>query len=108
MFHVALGAADGVDHRLARVGGFERAAELAVDPEPDHGQRLLHPLAQRAGSAGVGTFELAGEDLELFERSWVVGLPPRPAHPGLDLRPIALGEVPKDVPFLVPLMATPP
>jgi hypothetical protein len=33
---VVLCRADGVDHRLARVRGFERAAELALDPEPDH------------------------------------------------------------------------
>ena len=53
--------ADGVDHRLARVRGLERAPELALDPEPDHGQRLLHALAQRAGGAGVGVLELVGE-----------------------------------------------
>ena len=34
---------------------------LPVIPQPDHGQRLLHPLAQRAGGAGVGAVELAGE-----------------------------------------------
>src|SRR5271167_2147513 len=80
-----------VDHRLARVRALERAAELAVDPEPDHGQRFLHALPERAGGAGVGVLEFAGEPLELVERARVVGLSPRPAHPGFDRRTVALG-----------------
>jgi hypothetical protein len=64
---VALGGADGVDHRLSRVGGLQGAPELATDPEPDHGERLLHPLAQRAGGAGVGVLQFVGEPRELLK-----------------------------------------
>ena len=46
--------------------------------------------------------ELVGEPGELLERALVVGLPPRPAHPGLDRWAVALGEVLRDVPFFVP------
>src|SRR5450755_4357653 len=43
---VALRGADGVDHRLGRVRRLERALELALDPEPDHRQRLLNALPE--------------------------------------------------------------
>src|SRR5215216_5233103 len=58
--HVVLGAADDLDHRLARVGALERALELASDAEPGERERLFHPFAQRAGRAGVAALELAG------------------------------------------------
>ena len=69
---VAAGAADGLDHRLARVRGGERALELAGDPEPGEGQRLLHALAQRGGGAGMGAGELVGERAQPLERGVVV------------------------------------
>ena len=46
--------------------------------------------------------ELAGEPLQLFERAGVVGFPPRPAHPGLDLGAVAFGQMPEHVAFFVP------
>jgi hypothetical protein len=49
--------------------------------------------------------ELVDELGELPERTRVAGLPPRPAHPGLDLRAVALGEVLHDVPSFVPQTA---
>ena len=52
---------DGRDHRLDRVGRLQRELELAGDPEPGDGQRLLHPLAERGGGAGVGVVELERE-----------------------------------------------
>ena len=69
------------------------------DPEPDHGERLLHSFAQRAGGAGVCAIELVGEPGELLERALIVGLSPRAAHPRLDRRAVALGEVTEDVAF---------
>src|SRR5438093_13181782 len=57
--HVALGAPDDLDHRLARVRALERALQVAVDAEPSERERLLHPFAQRAGGAGVAALELA-------------------------------------------------
>jgi hypothetical protein len=77
--HVALGAADDLDHRLAGVGRLERALEVAGDAEPGEGERLLHPFAQRAGGAGVGSVELGGERLELVEGAGVVVERPRSA-----------------------------
>ena len=99
---VALCGADGVDHRLGRVGGLERAAELAADPELDHRERLVHPFPKRAGGAGMRVVELVGEPGELLERALIVGLAPRPAEPGLDRWAVALGEVLHDVSFFVP------
>jgi hypothetical protein len=39
----------------------ERPLEVAADAEPGERERLLHPLAERAGGAGVGVVELAAE-----------------------------------------------
>src|SRR5437764_14182759 len=50
--HVALGAADDLEHRLARVRRLERALEVAAYAEPAEGERLFHPFAQRAGGPG--------------------------------------------------------
>src|SRR2546425_1896211 len=69
--HVALGAADDLEHRLARVGALERSLERAGDAEPGERERLLHAFAERAGSTGVAAFELAGEQPELVERAAV-------------------------------------
>ena len=49
--------------------------------------------------------ELVGEPLELLQRAWVVGLAPRFAHPRLDRRPVALGEMAEHVALLVPQAA---
>ena len=65
---VAAGAADGVDHRLDRVRRGQRLLQPAADPEAGEGQRLLEALAQRAGRAGVGALQLAGEGLQAVER----------------------------------------
>src|SRR5436190_11369007 len=51
--HVALGAADDLDHRLAWVRALECALQVAAHVEPGEGQRLLESFAQRAGGAGV-------------------------------------------------------
>ncbi len=56
-------------------------------------QRLLHALAKGAGGAGVGVLELVGEPPQLLERPVIVGLRPGLAQPGLDRRPVALGEM---------------
>src|SRR5439155_848575 len=79
--HVALGAADDLDHRLARVRRFERALEQAGDAETVQCERLLHAFAQRSGRAGVAAVELAGESAELVERASVVVECPRPPQP---------------------------
>ena len=105
MLDVALRGADGVDHRLARVRGLERASELAADPELDHRERLVHPFPKRAGGAGMRVVELVGEPGELLERALIVGLSPRPAEPGLDRWAVTLGEVLHDVSFFVPQAA---
>src|ERR1700674_42873 len=85
---VALGAADDLDHRLARVGALERSSERAADAEPGESERLLHAFAQRAGGAGVVAVELAGERAELVERASVIVERPRPAQPLLHRRPV--------------------
>ena len=66
---VAAGAADGLDHRLARVRRRERALEPAADAEAGEGERLLQALAQRGGGAGVRALELGGERAQLLERA---------------------------------------
>ena len=99
---VALGAADDLDHRLARIGRLERAFQVAADVEPGEGERLFHPFAERAGRTGVAAVELAGELAELVERAGVVVKRPRPTRPLLDRRPVALGQVVGDVALLVP------
>src|SRR6266567_9147418 len=91
--HVALGAADDLEHRLARVRALERALQVAADAEPGQRQRLLHPFAQRAGGAGIRTLELAGEQAQLLERASVILLRPRPPQPLLHRRPLALGQI---------------
>src|SRR5712691_5509736 len=90
--HVALSAADDLDHRLARVRALERALQVAGDAEPGEGERLFHPFAQRAGRAGVAAIELAGELAQLVERTGVVVERPRPPQAVLHARPVALGQ----------------
>jgi hypothetical protein len=55
---VALGVADDLDHRFARVGRAQRFGELSADPEPHQRQRLREALPQRAGRIGPGTVKL--------------------------------------------------
>ena len=55
----------------------------------------------------MGVVELEREACQLLERPLVVGLLPRPAKPGLDRRPVALGEMVKHVSLLVPGSAAP-
>ena len=64
--------ADALDHRLARVGRGERRLEAAADPEPLERERLLEPLAQGGGSAGVRAVELGSERSQPLERGGVV------------------------------------
>jgi hypothetical protein len=53
----------------------------------------------------VGVLELIGEPGELLERARVVGLAPRPAHPGLDRWAVAHGEMTEHVALFVPQAA---
>src|SRR6266571_6720954 len=69
---VALGAADDLDHRLARIRRLERALQVAADVEPGERERLLQAFAQRAGGAGVAAVELAGELTQLLARAGVL------------------------------------
>jgi len=55
----------------------------------DHGQRLIHALPQRAGRAGMGVVELAGEAGELLERAGSIR--------ALTWGAVALGEMPEHV-----------
>src|SRR4051812_19266005 len=63
-FDVALGVADDLDHRLARVRRREGFGELAGDPESHQRQRLAHPLTQRGGRVGPAVVEFTGEQLQ--------------------------------------------
>jgi hypothetical protein len=49
---VAAGAADALDHRLARIRGLQRALQRSGDPRAGEGERFLQALAQRRGGAG--------------------------------------------------------
>ena len=80
----------------------ERPLEVAADAEPGERERLLHPLAERAGGAGVGVVELAAELPELVEGAVVVVMRPRSPQPLLHLRSFPLGEVVEQVALLVP------
>jgi hypothetical protein len=91
--HVALRPADDLDHRFDRVRALERPLEVAADAEPGERERLLHPLAERAGGAGVGVVELAAELPELVEGAVVVVMRPRSSQPLLHPRSFPLGEV---------------
>src|SRR5436190_6366013 len=79
--HVALGAADDLEHRLARVRRLERALEVASDAEPGQGERLLESFAQRAGGAGIRSVELARQGSQPVERAVVVIERPRLPQP---------------------------
>ncbi len=103
--HVALGVADDLDHRLARVGRAQRLGELAGDPEPHQRQRVGHAFAQRAGGVGPGAVELCGEQLQPLLGELGVGQRPRRAHPGADLVAVALGQQIADVSLLVAMAA---
>src|SRR3954452_12716014 len=96
---VAADAPDGVDHRLARVRGGQRALEAPADAEARDGQRLLHALPQRCGGAGMAAGELVGECAQLVERAVVIVERPRPPQATTDERPVALGEVVEHVPL---------
>src|SRR2546422_7429819 len=103
--HVALSAADDLDHRLARVRALERPLEVAADAKSRQRERLFHSFAQRAGCAGVAAVELASESAELVERAWVIVERPRPAQPLPHGRPLALGQMLEHVALLVPQTA---
>src|SRR4029450_8177706 len=90
--HVALGAADDLDHRLAWGRRGERALRVPGDAEPSERERLLDALAERAGGAGIASVEFGGELPELVERASVVVERPGSAQPLLDRRPLALGQ----------------
>lgn len=77
---VALGGAHAVEHQLARVHGLERALELAIDPQPDHCQRLLDAFPECAGGAGVRVLELVGQPLPLLKHSVLIGLDASATH----------------------------
>src|SRR4051794_40967781 len=98
---VAAGAADGLDHRLARVRGSERALEPATHLKPGDGQRFLQALTQRGSRPGMAVGELVGERAELLKRAVVVverpGCPEAPS----DERAVALGQVLEHVSFFV-------
>jgi hypothetical protein len=98
---VAVDHPDGGDHRLARVGRLQRELELARDPQAGDGQRFLHPLSERGGRARVLMVELEREGDQFLERGLVVGVLQHQAKPGLDRRPVALGEMVKHVSLLV-------
>jgi len=100
--HVPLGAADDLDHRLARVGALERAPERAGDTEPGERQRLLHPFPERARGAGIRAVELARERSQLLKRPWVVVERPRPPQPLPHASPVAFGQMVDHVALLVP------
>src|SRR6059036_2303257 len=57
--HVALGAADDLDHRLARVRRVERALEVAGDAEP--GERERTWFSRRRPSSATGLFRSRDE-----------------------------------------------
>ena len=100
--YVALGAADDLDHRLARVGALERALQVAGDAEAGERERLFHALSEGAGGAGIGMVELAGERLALVERTSMILARPGSAQPLLHRGPLPLGEMVEDVALLVP------
>ncbi len=85
---------DAADYHVRR--------SLPADPEPDHGQRLVHAFAQRAGGAGVSCVRARRRAGELLERARVVGLPPCLAEPGLDRRRSRSGRCCMYVALLVP------
>ena len=91
-----------LDHRLARVGRLQRALQRdRVISRRVTRERLGEPFAQRAGGAGVGAVELAGERCSRSSaRSWSVS-----AHAArsraLDGGPVAFGQVVEHVAFLV-------
>ena len=62
--HVALGVADDLDHRLARVRGGERRGEVAGDPQAHQRQGLPEPFAERSGGVRPRAVELRGEQLK--------------------------------------------
>src|SRR6266571_5586753 len=86
---VALGAADDLDHRLARIRALERALQVAGDAEPGERQRLFDAFARRAGGSGMRAVELVGESAELVERASGILERPRPPQPLLHDRPVA-------------------
>ena len=59
------------------------------------------PSRSDAAAPGSSTVELDREPVELLERTIVVSLGPSPAKPRLDGLAIALGEMVKDIAFLV-------
>ena len=99
--HVALRVPDDLDHRLARVRGAERLGERPADPEPHQRQRVVQPLAQRAGGVGPGAVEFGGELLEALLGEVGIGERPCATDASEDHRPVALGEQVADVAFLV-------
>ena len=56
----------------------------------------------------MGVVELVCEPEQLLAGAAVVGLGPGATQAVKDRWPVALGQVPDDVPFFVPLMATSP
>jgi hypothetical protein len=67
----------GLPRIVAAVGAVQRAPEVAADAEPTERERLLDAFPQRAGGAGVGAVEFAGELAELVERTSSVVERPR-------------------------------
>jgi hypothetical protein len=89
-----------IDHRLARVRRRERLFQVAAGPQPGDGQRLFEALPERRRGARARAAELAGQDLEAFERGGVVIECPRGAQPPLDGRAVAFGQVLEHVALL--------
>ncbi len=53
-----------LDHRLDGVGRAQRSGQGGRHPEAHDGEGLFESFAQRAGRAGMGAFELAGQVLQ--------------------------------------------
>ncbi len=101
-FHVALGLADDLDHRLDRVRRRQRPLQRSTHPEALHREGLVHPFAQALPSVGVDVLELRGEDLK--DRRG----PPGGRHGShaarslrLSAKAVTLGKMVGDVSFLV-------
>src|SRR5205807_3983573 len=102
---VALGAADDLDHRLARVGRAQRLGELAGDPQAGEGERLLEPLGERAGGVGPGALELCEQLCQARACRLGVGERPGLPQPGSDPVALLLWQLVAYVAFLVPVAA---
>jgi hypothetical protein len=90
---VARGAADDLDHRLARVRRLQRLLQRSLHAEPSDGECLRHSFPKRGGGAWVGALELAAERAQLVERTLMVVARPRFAQPLFHQRPVAFGQV---------------